>query len=155
MPGSGGLGRPRIGVTCVCAERKPPATGPALSPKEKEAEAKPELRRLCAGRVRAEREEGSGPRERPRRPPDPRPRALPTPAWPLPQRPPSDPSAQPLQKDVCAEGAWRARCHSRPLSQSTGAPLPGEGARRARPRRHRGCEAASLARLSPPGSLAR
>lgn len=52
-----------------------PATGPALSPEEKEAEAKPELRRLCAGRVRAEREEGSGPRERPRRPPDPRPRA--------------------------------------------------------------------------------
>lgn len=52
-------------------------------------------------------------------------------------------------------GGVAACCHSLPASQSTGAPLPGEGARRARPRRHRGCEAASLARLPPPGSLPR
>lgn len=67
--GDPGLGSP------VSAQRgSHPATGPALSPEENEAEDKPELRRLSAGRARAEREEGSGPRERPRRPPDPRPR---------------------------------------------------------------------------------
>lgn len=65
------------------------------------------------------------------------------------------PSAQLLQKTSAQRGRGRRAVTHGPLANPRVRPAPGEGARRARPRRHRGCEAASLARLPPPGSLPR